>query len=294
MRFNNHIIKQVLSWICIVVFLSAQQGCATFSLDRLFGHKNPPKLGQVGIASPGTVPNVSAVGLSKPNGMPRNETLGGAAAGSAAGVGIGFAACTPTIIVPWFYPACIATLGVAGLLVGTFAGSAVANAHDAETFAAVLPAGIDIQEAMRTRVMALTKNSTDKPVIDLGTQDFAKGQEKSNTDSQSLVHAQQPANYVDYRKYTAQGIDTVLETNVLSVGLQAAGPGQYRLVLQCSSRLIKASDGSEIMSKSHYYNGPTFRQESETMQDKSIKIQVLNAGIESIALDIERTYLTSG
>jgi len=95
---------------------------------------------------------------------------------------------------------------------------------------------------------------------------------------------------VDYRKFTAQGIDTVLETNVLFVGLQAAGPGQYRLVLQCSSRLVKTADSSEIMSKIHYYSGPEFPQGSESAQGAGIKLQVLNAGLESIALEIVHAY----
>ena len=290
MLFKNLIYKQILSWICIIVLLSAQQGCASFSLRNLFSNKKPPEMGQVGIASPGIVPNVSAVNLSKKNGMPRNETLAGTVAGSAGGVGIGFAVCAPSIIIPWVYGACIATLGLTGLLVGTLAGREVANVKDAETFAAVLPAGIDLQEALRTKVMGLTKNAAAKPVIDLGTQDIASGQDKSTTDTQGLVQTSQPADYVDYRKYAAQGIDTVLETSVLSVGLQAAAPGQYRLVLQSRSRLIKTGDGTEIMSKAHYYSGPEFQQESDMAHGTGIKLQVLNAGLESIAQEIGRAY----
>lgn len=292
MRYKNQFIKQFLGWICIVVFISAQQGCASFSLDRLFGDKKPLELGQVGIASPATLPDIRAAGLSKQSGMPRNETLGGTAAGGAGGVGVGFAACSPTIILPWLYPVCIATFGVTGLLVGALVGREVANVKDTKTFAAVLPAGIDLQEELRSSVLNLTKNTTDKPVIDLGTQVNSAGQDKNNTDSSSLVPTSQKADYADYRKYTTQGIDTVLETSVLKVGLQAAGPGQYRLVLQCNSRLIKTVDGSEIMSKTHYYNGPEFQQEqeSEMAQGTGIKIQVLNAGIDSIAREIGRTY----
>ena len=290
MRYKNKFIKQFLSWICIVVFISAQQGCASFSLGRLFGDKKPPELGQVGIASPATLPDIRAVGLSKQSSMPRNETLGGTAAGGAGGVGVGFAACSPTIILPWLYPVCIATFGVTGLLVGALVGREVANVKDTKTFAAVLPAGIDMQEVLRSTVITVTKNSTDKPVIDLGTQDNATGQDKNNTDSPSLVQTSQKADYADYRKYAAQGIDTVLETSVLNVGLQAAGPGQYRLVLQSNSRLIKTRDGAEIMGKTHYYNGPEFQQESQTAQGTGIKLQVLNAGLESIAREIGRTY----
>ena len=290
MRYKNQFIKQFLSWICIVVFISAQQGCASFSLDRLFSGKKPPELGQVGIASLATAPNVRASGLSKQSGMPRNETLGGTVAGSAGGVGIGFAVCTPSIIIPWAYAACIATLGVTGLLVGILVGREVANVKDTKTFAAVLPAGVDMQEALRSTVIAVTKNITDKPVIDLGTQDNATGQDKNNMDSPGLVPTSQKADYADYRKYRVQGIDTVLETSVLNVGLQAVGPGQYQLLLQCNSRLIKTRDGEEIMSKTHYYNGPEFQQESESAQGAGIKLQVLNAGIDSIAREIGRTY----
>jgi hypothetical protein len=292
MRYKNQFIKQYLSWICIVVFLPAQQGCASFSLDRLFGDKKPPELGQVGIASPATAPNVRASGLSKQSGMPRNESLGGAATGGAGGVGVGFAACSPTIILPWLYPVCIATFGVTGLLVGALVGREVANVKDTETFAAVLPAGIDLQETLRTRVTVLTKNSTDKPLIDLGTQDIAAGLDKSNANAPGLVPTSKPADYTDYRKYAVQGIDTVLETSVLDVGLQAAGPGHYRLVLQCSSRLINTTDGKEIMGRTHYYSGPEFLQESETAQGTGIKLQVLNAGIESLGREIVRDYFS--
>ena len=44
------------------------------------------------------------------------------------------------------------------------------------------------------------------------------------------------------------------------------------------------------MSKKHYYSGPEFQQESETARGTGIKLQVLNAGLESIALEIGRTY----
>jgi len=294
MRYKNQFSKQFLSWICIAVFLSAQQGCASFSLGRLFSDKKPPALGQVGIASPATAPNVRASGLSKQCGMPRNESLAGTVAGSAGGVGVGFAVCTPSIIIPWAYAACIVTLGVTGLLVGTLVGREVANVKDSNTFAAILPAGIDMQEALRTTVIAVMKNSMDKPVIDLGMQNNATGADKNNVDSPGLVQTSQKTVYADYRKYTAQGIDTVLETSVLNVGLQAAGSGQYRLVLQCNSRLINTRDGSEVMSKTHYYSGPEFQQESETAQGIGIKLQVLNAGIDSIAREIERTYFPQG
>ena len=290
MRYNHQFIKQSLLWMCIVVFISSQQGCASFSLDRLFGDKKPPELGQVGIASPATLPNIRAVGLSKQNGMPRNETLGGTAVGGAGGVGVGFAVCTPSIIIPWAYAVCIAGLGVAGLLVGTLAGREIANLKDTESFAAVLPAGIDMQEALRTTVIAVTKNTTDKPVIDLGAQKNAPEQDKNNTYASSIVQPDQKTVNADYRKYAAQGIDTVLETSVLYVGLKATGSGQYQLVLQCNTRLIKTSDGDTIMNKSHNYSGPEFLQEIESAQGAGIKLQVLNAGIESIAREIDRTY----
>ena len=290
MRFTNQIIKRTCCWICIVVYLSAQQGCALFSPGGIFGDKKPPELGQVGVASPPSVPDIRASGLSDQSGMPRNETLGGTAVGGAGGVGVGFAACSPTIILPWLYPVCIATFGVTGLLIGALAGRKVANIKDAETFAAVMPAGIDMQEALRSRVISLTKNSTDRPVIDLGMQEIAAGQGAGTTDTSGLVPASQPTQHVEYRQYAAQGIDTVLETHVGNVGLQGAGPGQYRLVLQGTSRLIKTTDDQEIMSKTHHYRGPEFQQESETEQGTGIKLQVLEAGLESIALEIGRTY----
>ena len=245
MRFKRQIIKQILSWICIVFFLSAQPGCASSSLGRLFGDKKPPELGQVGIASPATTPGVRAAGLSKQNGMPRNESLAGTVAGSAGGVGIGFAVCTPSIIIPWAYGACIATLGLTGLLVGALAGREVANVKDSNSYAAVLPAGLDIQNALRSTVIAVTKNAMDKQMIDLDTQNIT-AETDNNTESPGLIQKSQQPAYADYRKYTAQGIDTVLETSVLNVGLQAAGSGKYRLILQCNSRLINTRDGSEI------------------------------------------------
>ena len=293
MRYNNQYLKQSLLWICIVVFISSQQGCASFSLSRLFGDKKPPELGQVGIASPATSPNIRAVGLTKQKGIPRSETLGGTVVGGAGGVGVGFAVCTPSIIIPWAYGACIAAIGLTGLVVGTVAGREVANAKDTESFAAVLPAGIDMQEELRTTVIAVTKNTTDKPVIDLGAQEDVPVLDKNNTDLSRIVQPGEKIVDVNYRKYAAQGIDTVLETNVLYVGLTATESGQYQLKLQCNSRLVKTSDGNTIMSKLHNYSGPEFPQENESAQGAGIKLQVLNAGLDSIAREIGHTYFSS-
>ena len=290
MRIGNVVWKQILTWICIAIFLMVQQGCATFSLDNLFGHKQPAELGHVGITSPATDPGIRAVGLSKQDSIIRNETLGGAAAGSAGGVGAGFAVCTPSIIIPWAYAACIATLGVTGLLIGTVAGREVVNATDTEEFTAILPAGIDLQALLRTNVISLINNPVDKPVMDLGTQVIENNQVNGNVQSVDMVQSNPQKDTVDYRRYAPQGIDTVLETNILNVGLHASGNNQYRLVLGCRSRLINTTNGNEIMSRDHYYNGPEFMQETGSAQDRGIKIQVLNAGIESIAHEIVREY----
>lgn len=279
--------KQIFAWICIVILLSTQQGCASFSFKHLFGEKKPPELGQVGIISSGTAPAVSTSGISMPDGASHSETLKlaiGAGAFSAVAGAAWF--CFPTVLFPPAYASCVAAFGIGGTLVGAAIGHNAATTKDAGAATAMLPPSIDPQEALRTEVIALTKNSTTKPVIDLGTLVLERKTENTTTPAFDPVPHQQPVEVVDYQKYASQGINTVLETNLLNVEFYKVGTDSYQLILHASSRLVDTGNGKEIMSKTHKYKGPEFSDTGVT----HINAKALYNSINSLAREVVNVY----
>jgi hypothetical protein len=282
--------KQILAWVFVVVFLSLQQGCASFSFKHLFGEKKPPELGQVGMISSGTTPEVSTSGISMPDDASHSETLKVAVGTGAASAVIGAAwYCIPEILFPPVYAGCVAALGIAGTLAGAVIGYNATTVKDAGAATAMLPLSIDPQAALRTEVIALTKTSTDKPGIDLGTLALESKPENNTVSANDFVQNKQPEDFVDYRKYAPQGINTVLETNLLNVEFNQAGTDKYQLILHARSRLIDTGDGKEIMSKTHKYKGPEFSDTGVT-QGAGINIQALNDGISSLAHEVVNVY----
>jgi hypothetical protein len=270
------------------MFLTAQQGCAGFSLDKVFPSKEPQHIGRVGIASVAYEPEVGAYGLSRPGGGPRNEVIGGALAGGAGGAGIGAAACTPSVIIPWAYAACIATAGMLGLLVGGVAGSAVANTKDTKALQPVLPPGRVMREALHNRVVDLAVAQNRYSVVDLGT--FEPATSEKTMQSTSLLGKQDRVpSASNYRQFTTQGVEHVLETTILAVNIHGAGAGKYRLHMECQSRLINIA-GGEVLIGTHRYRGPEFSLAEDAEDDQTIKRQVIEAGIESIAREIISKY----
>jgi hypothetical protein len=242
----------------------------------------------VGVASIAHVTRVEAYGLSSPGGGPRKEVLGGTLAGGATGAGVGAAVCVPSAIVPALYPICVATLGVTGLLVGTVAGEAVANTRDAKDLQQVLPAGREMQEALHRRVIDLATAQAKHPIVDLGALEPITTEPPAQTDAPFARRGR--ASYpAEYRKFAAQGIDHMLETSVLSVAIHGAGPGKYRLLMECQSRLINIAK-DDILITTHRYRGPVFSLAEDAADDRAFKHQIIEAGIESIAREIVSNY----
>lgn len=227
-------------WV-VLILLIAQWGCA-HSLPIPPSEQARATLGTIGVVSGRFAPEAglrtSAGGWA--GGAGRGAAIGaGRTVGTAAEIGVHGRDLGGVLII---------ALGIAlapvGALVGSVVGGATAEpAATVEEAEAVLKnalAELKVQETMRDRVLQLARDQTRHRFILLSEQGPTALDEK-----------------VSYQSLASAGVDTALEVNVVSLGLE--GPWSINppvaLFMTLRTRLVRVGDGIPIYEATFEYKG---------------------------------------
>lgn len=112
-----------------------------------------------------------------------------------------------------------------------------------------------------------------------------------------LERAQRAAQSRDYRQFSAEGVDTVLETTVTRLGTRSMGsrtpPGLLTdppllLYMQARVRLIRTADNTELLTREYEYNGRRRKQSEWVAAGKDI-LREVEAGYQPLGAYISDT-----
>ncbi|MGH7406645.1 MAG: hypothetical protein ACREKF_01360 [Candidatus Methylomirabilales bacterium] len=132
-------------------------------------------------------------------------------------------------------------IGLGGAIYGAVAAESAATVEKAEATLKNAFVTLNIQAAMRDRVLQVARQQTRRSFVPLP--------DRGPTAS---------AEEVSYRSLASEGIDTILEISIPGLGIPGGGINPpLRLVVSARARLIRVADDAEIHARTWLFKGRT-------------------------------------
>lgn len=245
-------------------------------------------LGNIAIVASGAEPEIRFQGFAR-----------GKAEGALAGAGTGFLACAAglghgacggpycgAVVVVWL--AICGTAAAVGGVAGAVMSQDAATVRAAEASLDTAIAAATIQDALRQQLAAAALAGS-TPVAMLQPQ-----------------RARELALSGDYRPLAAEGIDAVVETDLVRAGTQGRGLGSpLALSVEARARVLRTRDNAELHSIEFAYAGPALPLAEWAQQGGEPLARALAKGYERLAVELydslfrlypfpDRTYQGAG
>ena len=262
-------------FLCLTLFIW-QSGCA--HQPPLLSEEVRAQLGTIGVVSARFVPEVELE-------TPAKGSLGGAGKGAAKVVAEGFSAagqvggggcsgygCAGPLLLALAIIATSTTVGaLAGGVYGAVAALDVETVEEAEAALTHVLGNLSMQEALRDHVLEEARKHTEYSFVLLKDQGPTTGDETIN-----------------YRTLATQGINTVLELRMESIGLDGEWgvDPPLAILMDVRTRLIRLEDGALLYDHTFPYRSGVHLFTEWAAHDGQLFREGLDSGYQTLAREI--------